>query len=1787
MTAPAVQRTRTTLSAEDERRFQEWYSRWAQRADLDPNPDSPLHKYDYRGAFRAGIEPEVAPEDGLYHWPSEYKDDDHPNRFVAGIGDTKHLSRSSGVTGPAALPVPYSQASVDHGWDGSVFRAQLAAYDQLKASRLQERLTQAGVINPHAPQVQYLAEPPEELFDAPDSKLVDRAMFWGATREQAESTPRQQLIEWIMFNNQAARPSDEAASDLLRGAGMAAMYGVGVLQGLNRGLKALPLVGEAYEHFLGGKYATSYLNQLEEGVRASTPQDVQSIYTVGKVGMGIVAMIPAGNAAWQAVGRYGVALPRLWGWRGATALSRSALARGFVQGVGSTVLLEGGSEEAKAHPFLVYGLGAGLGVAGEAAVQFFSYGRAVTRAGAERAAVQMTPPRVTGRGLNTSPQSQVVEPSVARQTADTPLGVMHSPFRNPVDDVRSAEFNASQMVPEGLETTQVVPETAGLPDLPVGFETMPEPTAAALRNLDDAASARPLVGVAFKNQRTGQVVSAPGFEDGHEGLAIATARGDASMIEAMIGESSSGGEWVSGFVTPTGEFLDRAGAAAALRAYHGTARTTDIFPAVDDFGALASEDVREARGYFSTHSRNARVAEDIRHSIELDDAIAQAEATNKVDAVVNTPIAPEVLNATEIDDAAVVAAQTASNPGGVNITPAVVAPEKVVRKIAHLQGTNTVFAKHNNKLYAITSDEFSNPNLVREFEQFGMFGGQTAIDARTGVQIRIVRPRPDGQAVVRMESGTRRFLMPMDDLAPNMKSHEVREVPEMWDAFLEYANTRAIATAEEVAHGVRSDTVVKHVLEQNITHYMDDFFDIIGMSSVGSKARISAYFNNRYIEDFGLLVPAERIRTHNLVDEAVAGSYMSERGPTGQLDELAARQGFDVNYAPDGRVVLSDVVGPQTGEAVERSGHQVFDTPAGANEYLRHLDRELPDLSIPSPVPGEVAAMHIKHTPGINNVNSQTAPKLADALGQQASDAVRAGEAPDSQLAFLADRLRSSNDPQDIADAVNTLQRGTLMFSDVRRSGAAIDDVLNQLGLGELRFYGKQQDLLAVEDARSNMFAELSRDYVPVTRMIRRMNKSNGEWTRIYEIQDDAARLAAAKAAGFNAKEIAAFKEAEKVFHKWFGQTGIQAERELRHYIPHLQKAQRSGDWSPISAMRQSRGPVHPLTDAFFEQVRQGKINVREMDPDHLFLAYASSLANEASGYNAALKAFQTEMSAIRKELPELGPLHDFVDGWLHALQYGHSSGPDHALDAAHVFLQKLIGPSVTRQQTRQLVNAGLNLNYSSLMGFRVDYMARDIMQLGLAMPRLGTDLAKSVLHWMRGGAKARQAMWQRGIDIGVVSLRPQRSVNPSAVHELQEFAATGQGGASAAGVATPRERAILGALGKIEDMVPDFMLHQKLHPTHWYGMQGETMRAIVGDAAERRTRDALVAYSKSGNTSEALGTLLEDIGATSMRPAVRREAEQLAKSGQFDALSRFMAREHVGASQFYYGAGRSPLTSTTLTGKLFMQLGTYPLYYLQYLEELMLSGAHGATKAKALLGIGATSAALKIAADQSGWDLTRMNPFTPAIGWGGPSLTTALETVDNVGRVGAMAGQGDFSGVAGALGGAALTGAQMLNPVRGISRTVEGIVGTDQMPGPDFLYGRRVGGSLNSPLPAEATARLLLTGERSNRPDMARFNPFYIPLSRSRPVQPQDLQPMMNPVRAMSLGTVQIPQQAITQVSPLAPVDTMPAREPYDDADERALWEDTEGLDDDVRQQIMASFRASRRPPAGGGAMQ
>jgi hypothetical protein len=115
-----------------ESEFSNWYAGHAKQLGLNPNPDDPQHRYDYRAAHRSGAEPQLDPQSGEMHWPSQFKAPDHPNRYVNGvdtISGTKTLEFVPGRDGAPGLdgaaPIapstgPGQMQNLGNGGGGSV-----------------------------------------------------------------------------------------------------------------------------------------------------------------------------------------------------------------------------------------------------------------------------------------------------------------------------------------------------------------------------------------------------------------------------------------------------------------------------------------------------------------------------------------------------------------------------------------------------------------------------------------------------------------------------------------------------------------------------------------------------------------------------------------------------------------------------------------------------------------------------------------------------------------------------------------------------------------------------------------------------------------------------------------------------------------------------------------------------------------------------------------------------------------------------------------------------------------------------------------------------------------------------------------------------------------------------------------------------------------------------------------------------------------------------------------------------------------------------------------------------------------------------------------------------------------------------------------------------------------------------------------------------------------------------------------------------------------------------------
>jgi len=91
----------TVLPPEEELQFQNWYQQVpVGKMKLNPNPDDPLHYYDWRGMYKSGIRQ----PDETGHWPSQFKLEGHPRMFINGTDTRTGLPMESRKEGGSVSP---------------------------------------------------------------------------------------------------------------------------------------------------------------------------------------------------------------------------------------------------------------------------------------------------------------------------------------------------------------------------------------------------------------------------------------------------------------------------------------------------------------------------------------------------------------------------------------------------------------------------------------------------------------------------------------------------------------------------------------------------------------------------------------------------------------------------------------------------------------------------------------------------------------------------------------------------------------------------------------------------------------------------------------------------------------------------------------------------------------------------------------------------------------------------------------------------------------------------------------------------------------------------------------------------------------------------------------------------------------------------------------------------------------------------------------------------------------------------------------------------------------------------------------------------------------------------------------------------------------------------------------------------------------------------------------------------------------------------------------------------
>jgi hypothetical protein len=1072
-----------------------------------------------------------------------------------------------------------------------------------------------------------------------------------------------------------------------------------------------------------------------------------------------------------------------------------------------------------------------------------------------------------------------------------------------------------------------------------------------------------------------------------------------------------------------------------------------------------------------------------------------AAGLNKVGIIMESPTLPEIAASPVMNDVTVLNAARAGNPGGSNIIQGVADPVQILQNLDSPYGgasfTRFATRRGQTRLDVLISDTpLTDAHLV-QYESFGIYEGQSVV-TRNGKVGTVLKMDELGVASVMPENGTVAFRAPAANLQPRVTSTGTLESPELWNAFDTFADQQARAGAQAMTQAGTELTpeMIASTRQQNLGLYLETFLDKAGVREPGLRARITNYFDRRYVDQFRSLAPAESMQAETLaatMEEAASPGI----SPVGLLDQHASTKGYRV--VPDGiGFILEDTVPPVAGAA---PASMRFGSMSEAHEFLTTFDRSLPPIT---PATGGVPLEVVAHLPSIveqmPNDSYQAAEGLIATVEAMAQPS-KAGPL-DPMLQSLAASMRLHKDKNTLGIMQSEFRSAFMNWLPMRRVMNSLDNTFYKFGLDfspvNKVYRPVSEGLTAYEGVRTPWDRRLG----DILENVRQKHQHSGLWTQVYLELDPVKRAAMGAAKGLTKAEMAAMDEMQGFWHNIFGETGIQIERELKQYMPMLQKMQSRGDFSASRNWK-----VSPETETFFEFVRGGEVNARELNPQVLADKYIHAHAWKqtlAEPYKVAVE----HVNAIKGEIPELEDATKLMDAWLKKIRYGYVPQDDIALSAAHAMARVLIGPDITRAQTYRLVSSGMSSTYSALLGWNPAAIVRDTQQQWLALPKVGTRLLDVQRRFMTGGSAVRNQMFEDAIEAKLVSPIHHRGEAIGAQAGLDQSAFD----LSAVTSQTTRRQRVMGELStELQDLIPGWMKHEKLRPLYYYGKQSEISRMIVGTAQKELATDALVVYRKQGMTGN-IEQLLGDSRVRTYDPATQREFMRLVAQGQDAEAAMYMGRQLADVTQFKYGVGEGMQVMQSLTGKMAGQLSTYPIYIMNWIAETAANGTV-ADKTRALVHMGMLGGAAALVTKQTGFNVMKMIPFTSFVPTAGPVAELAVGTAQRVGQdVRDLTGQdmgtgGQYGPGWGQIGGQA---ANLFNPLRGAERMVTGLAG-----------------AMDSPRPGVAAARLLLTGERGNQKD---WTAAFMPQAQADYMQ--SLQQLESQTRIGVYGLPTVPQR-------------------------------------------------------------
>lgn len=446
---------------------------------------------------------------------------------------------------------------------------------------------------------------------------------------------------------------------------------------------------------------------------------------------------------------------------------------------------------------------------------------------------------------------------------------------------------------------------------------------------------------------------------------------------------------------------------------------------------------------------------------------------------------------------------------------------------------------------------------------------------------------------------------------------------------------------------------------------------------------------------------------------------------------------------------------------------------------------------------------------------------------------------------------------------------------------------------------------------------------------------------------------------GMSETQLRLGREMQELFEESFKASGIDPKRYLGGYYPHLRQYAQHGIMPDAPWVRDLMPKASTFTANKF---RTGELDPYSLEPLKVAYKHVRGMLMHQH-FDPLLKNVRGVLTDMKSRNPRAWRI---MNEYVYELQ-GRPHVSFQNLQSIVQETAQILGVSVDRDFSSQIINGLAALTYQATIPFRAALIARNYFQmLQMIVPRVG---ARDFFEGLRialtkeGFAMARRA---NAVTENVAPIISQEA--------LFDFT----------GLKLSRRMQRLTEVG-----------------FRWYQKADDLGRATAFHAQRVRASRALSQWQKGayGNprSQKSFLKMLNEGKVSTFDPLDQQQFVDLLKAGRIEEAKSYLGEMLARETIFRYGHANHPAGWGSVAGRLFGQFGTWPVQYKDFLVQGLTRGTVK-DKAEFLLWHGGINAGVVTAGAKFGYDLNSWVSFPSIQYTGGPWAEVAIDLMKLVG---------------------------------------------------------------------------------------------------------------------------------------------------------------------------------------------